>query len=162
MTLMGAASFAPAASPPFFLRIRVDTCGRFSVQAACFSPIVADVCPAICFGVRQSSQFAVCPPNQEASSMRCRQYPCICRRCLRTAGRCLRGFVGDAAALGATIAHLRARREGHADAAEPTGLMTHHLVDGDTTWAFVDDLLGRTTAHPAATWLTAAAVFDAP
>ncbi len=73
-----------------------------------------------------------------------------------------RGFVGDAAALGATIAHLRARREGHADAAEPTGLMTHHLVDGDTTWAFVDDLLGRTTAHPAATWLTAAAVFDAP
>ena len=70
-----------------------------------------------------------------------------------------RGFVGDAAALGMAIGHLAARRKGHADAAEPTGLLTHHLVhDGDCR-AFLDRFLAAVAAHPAAAWLEAGAVF---
>jgi hypothetical protein len=41
---------------------------------------------------------------------------------------------------------LEARRQGNADNAEPYGLLTHHLVQDDATWAFtamvVEMLLG--------------------
>ncbi len=73
-----------------------------------------------------------------------------------------RSFVGEGVALDAAVAHLRARREGRADAGEPTGLLTHHLVDGAATWSFVEAFLERTTAHPAVAWLAGAAVFGAP
>ena len=45
-----------------------------------------------------------------------------------------RGFIGEAAALGGLVGHLRARRGGEADRDEPTGILTHHLVqDGRPT-----------------------------
>ena len=70
-----------------------------------------------------------------------------------------RVFVGEAAALGGLIAHLRARRSGDADPDEPTGLLTHHLVQDEATGAFLARLISLTRNHPAARWLDADAVF---
>ena len=64
-----------------------------------------------------------------------------------------RGFVGAAAAIGALGAHLAARREGRADADEPTGLLTHHLVMDEECWDFLATLTELLGAHPAARWL---------
>jgi hypothetical protein len=70
-----------------------------------------------------------------------------------------RGFVGEAAALGGLVAHLRARRSGDADPDEPTGLLTHHLVQDEATGAFLGHLISLTRNHPAARWLDANEVF---
>jgi hypothetical protein len=70
-----------------------------------------------------------------------------------------RGFVGEAAALGGLVAHLTARRSGDADPDEPTGLLTHHLVQDEATGAFLARLISLTRNHPAARWLEADAVF---
>lgn len=69
------------------------------------------------------------------------------------------GFVGVAAALAQVLDHLRQRREGAADASEPTGLMTHHLFHDEGCWQFVEEFVQRTRAHPACRWLAAAEVF---
>jgi hypothetical protein len=71
-----------------------------------------------------------------------------------------RGFVGEAAAIGLAVTHLVARRRGETDAAEPTGLLSHHADHDEDTWRFIDDFVARTSAHPAADWLAAGAVFD--
>lgn len=73
-----------------------------------------------------------------------------------------RGFVGEAAALSALVGHLAARRGGAADPAEPTGLLTHHLVHDAAAWAFLARVLRQLSAHPAVRFLTAEAVFAAP
>lgn len=70
-------------------------------------------------------------------------------------------FVGEDAALRAAITHLHARRTGDADAAEATGLLTHHLVMDAETWAFTRRFLGETRRHPAVRWDSAAALFGA-
>lgn len=70
-------------------------------------------------------------------------------------------FVGAEAALGAAIAHLAARRRGDADAEEPTGLLTHHLVMDDAAWEFAAAFMSATRRHKAARWLDPARVFDA-
>ncbi|MBM3534841.1 MAG: hypothetical protein FJX60_17575 [Alphaproteobacteria bacterium] len=70
-----------------------------------------------------------------------------------------RRFVGDEVALGALIGHLADRREGGADAAEPTGVLTHHLVHDAPAWSFLDRLFTVTRAHPAIRWLTPAQAF---
>lgn len=70
-----------------------------------------------------------------------------------------RSFLGTAPALELALDHLRARRVGHADPEEPTGLLTHHLDHDDGCWRFVGELLERTTSHPASCWLGAAAAF---
>lgn len=72
-----------------------------------------------------------------------------------------RGFVGGDAALAALAEHLAARRTGEADAAEPTGLLSHHLAHDAAGWGFLETLLRRTAAHPACRWLDADSVFDA-
>ena len=64
-----------------------------------------------------------------------------------------RRFIGDDEALSRVVAHLRARREGHCDADEPTGVLTHHLAFDDAAWAFIDALLAHTRHHPAVKWL---------
>ena len=64
-----------------------------------------------------------------------------------------RGFVGCGQALGLAIAHLAARRARSVDAAEPTGLLTHHAVHEESTWTFVARFLEHTRRHPAARWL---------
>ena len=65
-----------------------------------------------------------------------------------------RGFVGEDRAIAAVAGHLEARRTGSLDPAEPTGLMTHHLVHEESTWTFIARLMERTRHHPAARWLT--------
>ncbi len=70
-----------------------------------------------------------------------------------------RRFAGDEPALGALIGHLADRRLGRADAGEPTGLLTHHLVHDAPAWGFLGRLLQVTRAHPAIRWLTPAQAF---
>ena len=70
-----------------------------------------------------------------------------------------RRFAGLAAALDQLLAHLRARRQGCADAGEATGLMSHHAFHDEEAWDFVAALIGRTRGHPGASWLTAEEAF---
>lgn len=69
-----------------------------------------------------------------------------------------RGFVGEEVALRAALEHLAARRSGNADAAEPTGWLTHHAVHDAAAWRFLDHLFERTRKH-GARWLDARALF---
>ena len=69
-----------------------------------------------------------------------------------------RAFIGVEAAIDRLVAHLRARREGSADAGEPTGLLTHHLDMSDAGWEFVVELVARTRERGAA-WLDVAPAF---
>ncbi len=71
-----------------------------------------------------------------------------------------RRFAGEGAVVDQMVAHLQARREGRADSAEPTGLLSHHLVHGDDCFAFVEQLLALLDEHPAVTWLSAERVFQ--
>ncbi len=71
-----------------------------------------------------------------------------------------RGFAGTAPALTALVRHLAARRRHEVDAAEPTGLLTHHRRHEPEAWAFLAALAARGAAHRAVRWLDAAAVFD--
>ncbi|MBM3597808.1 MAG: hypothetical protein FJX35_06305 [Alphaproteobacteria bacterium] len=71
-----------------------------------------------------------------------------------------RKFVGAGAALGLAVGHLAARRTGMADGAEPTGLLTHHLVHDEPCWNFMRRLLDETRKHPAAHWLAPPDVFE--
>jgi hypothetical protein len=70
-----------------------------------------------------------------------------------------RGFIGERAALGGLIGHLRARRLAEVDAEEPTGILTHHLVQDEATDAFLRRLAAYAGAHRAACWLDATEVF---
>jgi hypothetical protein len=70
-----------------------------------------------------------------------------------------RGFIGEATALGGLVAHLRARRCGNADAEEPTGILTHHLVQDEAAGAFLGQLIRVTRDHLGARWLDAEEVF---
>ncbi len=62
-------------------------------------------------------------------------------------------FTGVERALDDFARHLTARRLGRADADEPTGLVTHHLGMDAAGWDFVEELVRRTGAHPAARWV---------
>jgi hypothetical protein len=70
-----------------------------------------------------------------------------------------RGFVGEDAALGGLVQHLRARRLRAVCADEPTGILTHHLVQDEATDVFLDRLIGVSAAHPAVVWLDAGEIF---
>ena len=71
-----------------------------------------------------------------------------------------RGFVGEAEALGLLIGHFEARRTGKADADEPTGLLTHHLVHDPATWRFLEKLRDFLKKQSAVRLLDPAAVFE--
>lgn len=70
-----------------------------------------------------------------------------------------RPFVGTDAALALLARHLAAKRDGAADAAEPTGLLTHHLVHDTETWQFLGELLDWCAARPGIAWRKAADLF---
>jgi hypothetical protein len=70
-----------------------------------------------------------------------------------------RGFVGEHAALGGLVQHLQARRLRSVCAHEPTGILTHHLVQDEASDAFLDRLTAVTLAHPAVLWLDAGEIF---
>lgn len=67
-----------------------------------------------------------------------------------------RGFIGESAALGGLVTHLRSSRVGSADSPAPIGILTHHLVMDCPTAAFLDKVILLTRAHAAARWATAA------
>ena len=73
-----------------------------------------------------------------------------------------RRFVGTAKAIRRAIEHLAARRVGSADPAEPTGILTHHLVMDAPSEGFLLRFLALTRTHPAARWIGAAEAFAAP
>ncbi len=83
-----------------------------------------------------------------------------------------REFLGEDAALDLLIGHLRARRaaareaaslagraEPRVDPAEPTGLLTHHLVMDEAAWRFTARLVALLSDRPAARWLSSAEAF---
>ena len=72
-----------------------------------------------------------------------------------------RTFIGTAQALERITTHLGDRREGHVDAAEPTGLLTHHLAMDADGWRFAARLLSETAAHSGVRWLAADEAFRA-
>ena len=72
-----------------------------------------------------------------------------------------RGFVGLGRLGEMLAAHLVARRQGEVDAAEPTGLLTHHLEHGPEDMAAIGRLAEEIARHPAARWLAAADLADA-
>lgn len=71
-----------------------------------------------------------------------------------------RQFIGEQAIVDQLVGHLAARRLGKADRAEPTGLLTHHLVHDEQCWRFLDTLLDALDQHPAVTWLSAERAFQ--
>jgi hypothetical protein len=72
-----------------------------------------------------------------------------------------RVFVGADHALERLLEHLQARREGRADASEPSGILTHHLDLDDAGWRFLAALMARTREHGAAEWQDVRAAFAA-
>lgn len=57
------------------------------------------------------------------------------------------------ACLKAAVAHLSDRLDGRCDADEPTGLLTHHLVQDEACWRLIDRFVGAIRRHPAAAWI---------
>ncbi len=72
------------------------------------------------------------------------------------------GFIGVYPAIAILIQHLQAKRLGYRDSAEPTGILTHHLVLNDAVWCFLKDLLQFLSDHPAVTWLDAPTIWQTP
>ncbi len=73
-----------------------------------------------------------------------------------------RGFLGEAAAIGTLTRSLAIRRQAGLESAvgeEPTGLLTHHLVQDEAVWAFIDRLIARLRAHSGVRILTPREVF---
>jgi len=58
------------------------------------------------------------------------------------------------------VQHLADRRAGRADAGEPTGVMTHHLVHDAGCWDFMAALAARLARNPVAVWLHASSIFN--
>jgi hypothetical protein len=61
-----------------------------------------------------------------------------------------RGFIGETAALGLLLRHLRGRFLGTVDAEEPTGILTHHLVQDGATERFLRRLTATVRRHAGA------------
>jgi hypothetical protein len=72
-----------------------------------------------------------------------------------------RAFAGESACVDPLVAHLRAKLDGTADPAEPTGLLTHHLAHDEAAWNFAESALRRIKAHRAARWLDPVEAFAA-
>lgn len=69
------------------------------------------------------------------------------------------GFIGVYPAIAILIQHLQARRTGYRDLDEPTGILTHHLVQNDAVWRFLEDLLQFLSDHTAVTWLDSTSIW---
>ena len=68
-------------------------------------------------------------------------------------------FGDEAPYLAAMVGHLRARRTGGRPVDQPTGLLTHHLVQDEQSYDFMSRLLEFTGRHLAARWLNGGEVF---
>jgi hypothetical protein len=69
------------------------------------------------------------------------------------------GFRGEESALAALLRNLRLRRLGQVDREEPTGFLTHHLIQDENSYAFIARLLAETGSHPGVRWLSGREVF---
>lgn len=72
-----------------------------------------------------------------------------------------RRFVGEEAALQAALRHLKARRAGGVDAAEPTGWLTHHACHDESAWSFLEQLFDQCRGFPGVRWRSAQELFHA-
>ncbi|MCG6557358.1 polysaccharide deacetylase family protein [Ruegeria sp. 1NDH52C] len=63
-----------------------------------------------------------------------------------------RGLMSPQNLIAQTATLLADRREGRADATEPFGILTHHLVHDDEIWQFTRALLTRLLAGPSQPW----------
>jgi hypothetical protein len=72
-----------------------------------------------------------------------------------------RGFVGEARALGLVLRHLRGRYVGSLDPQEPTGILTHHLVQDAASERFLRRLIDLLRQHRAARLVPVTEVFPA-
>ena len=70
-----------------------------------------------------------------------------------------RGFVGEQRALSQLQHHLYCRRIGSCDAAESTGILSHHLNHDLDVWRFAELMINRLSQHPAVRWLSPDALF---
>ena len=70
-----------------------------------------------------------------------------------------RGFIGTYPAIAILVQHLAARRSGYRDIDEPTGILSHHLVQNEAVWCFIDELFGFLGNHPACRWVDAAEIW---
>jgi len=143
--------------------------GRTRLKAALgsrFLPVLVPpwnrVAPAVLAGLprlgyRALSAFgprAVAEPVPGLLQVNCHADPIVWREDKR--------FAGASATLERLWAHLAARREGQADASEPTGLLTHHRDMDALCWAFLEELLGRLRSHPAASFPPLPSLLAAP
>ena len=65
------------------------------------------------------------------------------------------GFGGTYLSIAILVQHLIARRNSYRDAAEPTGILSHHLAQNEATWTFIDELLRRLASNPAVRFVSA-------
>lgn len=72
------------------------------------------------------------------------------------------GFAGEPGVLDAAARHLQAKREGRADAAEPTGWLSHHLVHDAEAWDFLERLFEVTRGAAGVRWCDPATLFAGP
>ncbi len=72
------------------------------------------------------------------------------------------GFIGLYPAVAILVQHLLARRTGYRDIAEPTGILSHHKVQNEAVWRFLDELIGFLRDHPAVSWMDSAAIWQQP
>ena len=70
------------------------------------------------------------------------------------------GYIGDFPAIAILLQHLISKRTGYRNAAEPTGLLTHHLVQNERVWEFVESLLQFLNDHPATCWRSADSIWE--
>lgn len=63
-----------------------------------------------------------------------------------------RDLVDPETLVAAAVAQLEARRRGAQDAAEPFGLLTHHLVHTPAIWAFTEEFLHEMLSGGATPW----------
>lgn len=68
-------------------------------------------------------------------------------------------FAGTERCVDHLVSHLKDKRTGQADDAEPTGVVTHHLEMDADAWNFMDALFSLTCAHPAADWRSPASLW---
>ena len=69
-------------------------------------------------------------------------------------------FGDDDLYLDQIVDHVRGRRLGRYDATEATGLLTHHLVQDDRSYAFITRFVAIVSGHPAAVWVNAKNIFS--
>ena len=70
------------------------------------------------------------------------------------------GFIGENEALEQLVCHLRLRRKYPLLGDEPTGLLSHHLVQTDSVWDFCEEFIERINSDNNCRWLGAREIWQ--